>query len=213
MNDLVQEGKNLHTKMKRKAVTITASSTGNPIVESLCMDHSLWSGKVRKQYEFEKLPIPFALFDDLYEDYRDFGVLDSERLRRGLTRLAQQIEYLEKQENSDSGESAFYRFQLHESGLLSRRAGTKIEKYAIKRDSFRYRIIVELSGSGSKTYHTSKKLAEALNTTDKQVQRSIADVRKQIQKKFKGMKGEDFIEIGSSNLGYRLGSRVRIAID
>ncbi len=198
--------------MKRRTVTVTASSTGNPLVESLCMDHSLWSGKVRKQYKSQKISIPFALFDDLQEDYRDFGVTDSERLRRGLARLAEQVEYLEKQENSDSGESAFYRFEFHENGLLSRRVGAKTEKYAIERDSFRHRIILELSKGTTETYHTSKKLAEKLNTTDKQVQRSIADIRKQIQKKFKGVKGEDFIERGSSSLGYRLGSRVRIAI-
>jgi hypothetical protein len=109
---------------------------------------------------------------------------------------------------SHSTGQPFYTFTLTKDGKLSRKLNGNIEEYAMTENSLRHRIVVELD-RGRSRFHDTRDLAELLNADAGQIRRSVTDLRKQIARRFKGIKGSEFI-VGKRNSGYRLGDEVRL---
>lgn len=100
-------------------------------------------------------------------------------------------------------------FELTKAGLLSRRIGNSTETYAIEEGSLRHRLIKELNRGSRGHYHNTDDLAEIFSATSTEIRKSVADIKAQIKKSFRGLEGADFIE-GKRNSGYRLAKNVRI---
>jgi hypothetical protein len=100
-------------------------------------------------------------------------------------------------------------FRLTKEGRLYR-PGLD-EEYLIDENSVRHRIIKELRRRTSRYYATSE-LAAVTGSTERTIREEIRHIRNQIEKRFEGVKGIDFIQAKRKS-GYKLGPKVSITED
>lgn len=79
------------------------------------------------------------------------------------------------------------------------------EIYPVHKSNFRFQILDALT----KDFQKTGELAKVVGITTAKLRPQIAGVRKQIDKKFKGLTGKDFIE-GEQNIGYRIGQKITL---
>lgn len=96
-------------------------------------------------------------------------------------------------------------FYLSKSEGLYRIFSGKKETYAVNRADQRFSILENLT----RDFQTTEALAQAVGTIPKKLRPQIAGLKKQIEDRFDGIKGEDFID-GKQGEGYRLGKKITL---
>src|SRR5579872_2431632 len=104
----------------------------------------------------------------------------------------------------------FYTFTLNREGILYRVVDGVKEEYEMEKSGLRYAVLVELMRPRRTRYYATEDLADACDTTDSQIRKTIASIRHMAEDSFSGLEGSEFIEIGKRGSGYRLGERIRI---
>jgi len=127
--------------------------------------------------------------------------------------LNRKREVIEKFSNvvAPSSDERFYTFLLSKDGTLARDVLGKLETYEMERGGVRYKILVALAEtSDRKAYWNTSDLAREVGSNAQMVRKSVDDIKRQMKKRFSGIKASEFIE-GKRSSGYRLGRQIRIA--
>ncbi len=147
------------------------------------------------KYGFMALSLNRKKFKDILERVHKFYLVNLSKVTK-------------REETRDS----LFVFYLSKQGVLSRKEKVPEEKlYKMEPGKLCHSILTELINAQKKGDHfyDTKDLADFLGKKENKIRSAIAGIKIRIEKNFKGIRRDDFIE-GLKNSGYRLHKQIRI---